>query len=100
MLKLAPGLTFLTAEEGTRILRAMGEDPGDNLLGVVVQETPQSVRMMLLYPDEVVGWDEAPALKFFIAQIERPHPSTLTPPAQPPDERSKACTRKETYRCE
>jgi hypothetical protein len=144
-LQLPRHLVFLPAEEGTRLMRAMGERPGTEVLGVVVDKALDPPHVLIIFatsrdargvPEiELVGWDDAPQAKSLIQELllvqvrEFPSPPALIPPAQPPivlqpappppkkegetaklctrelfvpcaDERGKACTRKETYKCD
>lgn len=70
-LRLGPDRVFIPADEGGRLLRAMGEGQRPQLLGVVVAGAPSGADYAAIYarapragfPDfEVVGWRPAPAL--------------------------------------
>lgn len=98
-LKVPKTLIFVPAGESLRLMRAMGERPGAEVLGAVLNQDPQRPLMMLIFATardargvpsvELVGWDDAPAAKalieqWLLAQSPQPHPSTLTPPPVPP----------------
>jgi len=92
-------LIFIPAAESVRLMRAMGERPGAEVLGAVLNQDPQRPLMMVIFATardargvpsvELVGWDEAPAAKALIdewrlAQAPMQHPSANTPPPVPP----------------
>ena len=99
-LKVPGTLIFIPAGESVRLMRAMGERPGAEVLGAVLNQDPQRPLMMVIFATsrdargvptlELAGWDEAPPAKavieqYLIAQIPPlQHPSTTTPPPQPP----------------
>ena len=74
ILSLVEGLSYVPANEGERIMHAMGERPGAGLLGVVVTDSPHPVLIAVLYAKgrnargvpqvEVVGWDPVPGIGF------------------------------------
>ncbi len=101
-LRIPGTLLFVPAEETVRLMRAMNERPGAEVLGAVLNQDAQRPLMMVIFAAsrdargvpriELVGWDDAPAAKALIEQYllaqaggpSLPHPSTLTPPPQPP----------------
>ena len=75
VLLLQAGLEFIPPSQGERLLRAMGEVPGERLLGVVVGGEPGAAEVAAIYardrldpalPElEIAGWNAAPALSGF-----------------------------------
>lgn len=74
VLQLQAGLVFIPPAQGGRLLRAMGESPGENVLGVVVSSSPEAAVAVIYARDgdvsgvpdlEVAGWSRAPALGAF-----------------------------------
>ena len=74
-LALAEGLVYIPAAQADRLLRAMGERPGLEVLGVVVTDAPDPLLIAVIYAKgrsargvtevEVVGWDHAPEMMPF-----------------------------------
>ena len=78
-LTIARTLIYLPPAEGVKLMAALGERPGAEVLGVVLTDeaTPH---MMIVFaksrdargrPDvELVGWDEAPAARSYIEELK------------------------------
>ena len=74
-LALAEGLVYIPAAQAERLLRAMGDRPGLEVLGVVVTDAPDPLLIAVIYAKgrgargvtevEVVGWDSAPGMMPF-----------------------------------
>ena len=66
------GLVFIPARQAERLLRAIGERPTREVLGLMIHATPERADRAILYsksrasagmPEvEVAGWKEAPGL--------------------------------------
>ena len=79
LLKVARTLIFLPPAEGLKLMQALGERPGAEVLGVVLANTEETPRMLVIFaksrdargmPEiELVGWDEAPAARSFIEEL-------------------------------
>lgn len=78
-LKLARTLAFLPPADTLKLMHALGERPGAEVLGSIVTRTQDVPRMMILFagePDargmpqiELVGWDEVPSVRSLIQEI-------------------------------
>jgi uncharacterized membrane-anchored protein len=78
-LKLPRTLAFLPAADGLKLMHALGERPGAEVLGVVVTRAEGTPRMMIIFAKardaqgvsdvELVGWDEVPAIRSLIQEI-------------------------------
>jgi uncharacterized membrane-anchored protein len=70
VLRLQPGQTYIPPAQGERLLRLIGAQPRQGMLGVVIATLPDSTEMVVVYarhrlasdiPEiELVGWQEAP----------------------------------------
>jgi len=77
-LDMPRNLVFLPPAEGVKLMHALGERPGHEVLGVVLTDEP-TPRMLIIFaksrdargvPEvELVGWDEAPAARSFIEEL-------------------------------
>ena len=75
VLQLQIGLVYIPPAAGERLLRAIGERPLKEILGLVISSVPDSTEIAVLYarneripgiPDlEIAGWNAAPALAGF-----------------------------------
>lgn len=78
-LKLSNQLAYLPPEEGVKLMNALGERPGAEVLGVIVTRTEAPPRMMIIFARsrdlhgvptlDFVGWDEVPQIGSLIEQM-------------------------------
>ena len=78
-LKIPRHLAYLPPEDGLKLMSALGERPGAEVLGVIVTRTDAPPRMMLIFaksrdaqgvPElDFVGWDEVPQIGGMIDQL-------------------------------
>lgn len=78
-LKIPRTLVFLPPAEGVKLMQRLGERPGAEVLGVVVTNTEETPRMLILFSTgrdarglpkiEYVGWDEAPGARTFLEEL-------------------------------
>jgi hypothetical protein len=78
-LRIPRHLAYLPAEDGIRLMSALGERPGAEVLGVVVTRTEAPPRMMIIFAKsydergkpqlEFVGWDDVPQVGGLIEQM-------------------------------
>ena len=78
-LKVPRYLAYLPPEDGVKLMRALGERPGAEVLGVIVTRTEAPPRMMIIFakfrdaqgsPElDFVGWDEVPQIGSLIEQM-------------------------------
>ena len=86
-LKVPRALVYLPPVEAVRLMHALGERPGLEVLGAVVTHDEDVPRMLILFAGErdargvpkveVVGWDEAPAARSFIEELLLAQPDLL-----------------------
>lgn len=78
-LKIPAHLAFLPPEDGIKLMSALGERPGAEVLGVVVTRTEAPPRMMIIFAKsydakgkpqlDFVGWDDVPQVGGLIEQM-------------------------------
>jgi uncharacterized membrane-anchored protein len=78
-LKVPRHLAYLPPEEGLKLMHALGERPGAEVLGVLVTRSDAVPRMMVIFatgrdaqgnPEiELAGWDEVPAVRSLINEM-------------------------------
>ena len=78
-LKVPRHLAYLPPADGVKLMSALGERPGAEVLGVVVTRSDAPPRMMIIFarsrdaqgvPElDFVGWDEVPQVGALIEQM-------------------------------
>jgi uncharacterized membrane-anchored protein len=78
-LKVPRHLAYLPPEDGVKLMRALGERPGAEVLGVIVTRSDAPPRMMIIFAKsrdaqgvpalDFVGWDEVPQIGGLIEQM-------------------------------
>ena len=78
-LKVPRHLAYLPPEDGVKLMGALGERPGYEVLGVIVTRSDVPPRMMIIFAKsrdahgvpvlDFVGWDEVPQIGGLIDQM-------------------------------